>query len=89
MPVGLPGHERIEDRLLELLGNAGAVVLDLQADSTSTVLLAADPWKFDERARAEDHSAARADRLHRVARDVQERLDHLIPVDVIGGRLGS
>ena len=36
--------------------------------------------KFEQSAGPEDHSAARADRLQRIARDVQERLDQLIPI---------
>jgi hypothetical protein len=38
--------------------------------------------KFGSARVAEDHLPACADRLHRVARNVQERLDHLMPINL-------
>ena len=76
---GTPRHERIEDRLLELVGNAGAVVLDFGGQH-QPMALAADR-EIRQRARAEDQPAALAERLHRIAPDVEECLNHLVAID--------
>src|SRR5690606_25854643 len=64
---GPPRDERIEDRVLELLRNAGAVVLDLGRQD-EPMLLGADR-EVRQRARAENQPPALADGLQRIARE--------------------
>src|SRR5262245_17912082 len=64
---GLTGHERIDDGFLELIGDAGSVVLDLGRQHEAVLLRA--EREVRQSPRPEDHSAALADGLHRVARD--------------------
>src|SRR5688572_15340707 len=73
-----PRHKRIEDRVLELHRNARSVVLDLDAGDDA-VVAAADAC-IGERARAQHDATLRADGLHGVAPEIQECLDHEVPV---------
>ena len=63
---GTTRHERVEDRLLELVGNAGTVVLDFGGQH-QPMALAADR-EIRQCPRAEDQPATLAERLHRIAR---------------------
>src|SRR5262245_16254433 len=76
--AGAPGHERIEDRVLELGSDAGSVILDLDAGHDAKA--AAADARVGERARAQHDATLLTDRLDCVAAEVEQRLDHQVPI---------
>src|SRR5690606_20601969 len=63
-------------------GDSRAVVLDFGGQHQAVAF--ASQRQVRQRARAKDQATAITERLHAVARDVQESLNHLVTVDVDG-----
>src|SRR5690606_1536114 len=74
-----PGDQRIEHGVPQFGRHAGPVVLDL--DARDHAVAAAADARVGERARAQHDAPAVADRLDRVAAEVEQRLDDLVAVE--------
>ena len=81
--VGASGHERIEQRVAQMVGHARTVVFELHARDEP--MAARADVDVGQRARAQHDAALAArvlrDRLQRVATEVEHRLDDEIAIE--------